>query len=157
MKLKFISRTSVYKPQNSTDLWASSRSYNYDMQRTFQPYFSNTKKNQGRAKFLHQRKPTVRSTVENTVKYIGVCNDPAAYHSVIRASPNSVVKTICNAALNVERGDIQLSPIQKKLFRNHRKEIAKLTNRRVNISTKRRLLEQRGGAFFIPALIGAAL
>ncbi len=98
-----------------------------------------------------------KSAVEHTVRYIGICNNPSAYRSVIRAAPDSVLKTICNAALNVERGGIKLSPARKTLFRQHRKKIAKLTSRRVGQSSKRRILEQRGGAFWIPALIGAAI
>lgn len=95
--------------------------------------------------------------VKRTVKYLGVCNDPTAYRSVIRVAGDPVIKTICNAALNVERGDVRLSQAQKKLFRQHRKQIGKLTSPKVGLPTKRRLLEQRGGAFFIPALIGAAI
>lgn len=97
------------------------------------------------------------STLRRTVEYLGVCNDPSAYRSVIRASTDPVVKTICNAALNVERGSIKLSPSQKTLFRQHRKQIAKLTSRRVGLDTKRRIIEQRGSGFFIPALISAAI
>lgn len=86
-----------------------------------------------------------------------MCNDPSAYRSVVRAAPDSVLKSICNAALNVERGEIKLSPSQKTLFRQHRQQIANLTSRRVGLHSKRRILEQRGGAFWIPALIGAAI
>jgi hypothetical protein len=95
--------------------------------------------------------------VERTVKYIGVCRDPAAYRSVVRAAPDSVLKAICNAALNVERGEIKLSPARKTLFRQHRQQIANLTSRRVGLASKRRILEQSGGAFWIPTLIGAAI
>jgi hypothetical protein len=95
--------------------------------------------------------------VERTVKYIGVCRDPVAYRSVVRAAPDSVLKAICNAALNVERGEIKLSPARKTLFRQHRQQIANLTSRRVGLASKRRILEQSGGAFWIPTLIGAAI
>jgi hypothetical protein len=97
------------------------------------------------------------NTVKRTVEYLGVCNNPAAYRSVVRSAPDPVIKTICNAALNVERGAINLTPFQKTLFRQHRAEIAKLTSPRVRLDTKRRVIEQRGSGFFIPALIGAAI
>lgn len=97
------------------------------------------------------------SAVKRTVKYISVCNDPTTYRSVVRSSNDSVIKTICNAALNVERGAIHLSEPQKKLFRKHRGKIAKLTSSSVGLPSKRNLIEQRGSGFFIPALIGAAL
>ena len=69
-----------------------------------------------------------------------------------------MIADICNAALNVEQGDVHLSPNQKALFRTHRKDIATLTSPRVGLARKRKLIEsQKGGFFFIPALIGAAL
>jgi hypothetical protein len=126
------------------------------MHRTFNPYFATSTK-QHRGNRNTSRKFTGKSAVKNTVKYIGVCGEPSAYRSVLRAAPDAVVKTICNAALNVERGGIQLSPSHKALFRQHRQQIAKLTSKRVGLPTKRKILEQRGGAFWIPALIGAAL
>ena len=98
-----------------------------------------------------------KAIVKRTVKYLGVCRDPTAYRGVIRGASDPVIKTICNAALNVERGGVHLSKAQKKLFSKHRKQIGRLTSPKVGLPTKRRLLEQRGGAFFIPALIGAAI
>lgn len=97
------------------------------------------------------------AVVKRTVKYLSVCNDPATYRSVVRISSDPVIKTICNAALNVERGDVRLSNPQKKLFRKHRKAIAKLTSPKVGLPSKRRILVQKGGFAFIPALIGAAI
>jgi hypothetical protein len=77
---------------------------------------------------------------------------------VIKTSPDSVIKSICNAALNVQRGDrVTLSKKQKTLFARHRAAIAALASKKVTLPRKRKALAQRGGAFFIPALIGAAL
>jgi hypothetical protein len=133
------------------------------MHRSFTPYFTtpvNSKQRKSTAKRI-QLKPSLttrgKSAIENTVRYIGVCCDPGAYRSVVRAAPDAVLKTICNAALNVERGEINLSQAQKTLFRRHKQQIARLTSRRVALPSKRRILEQRGGAFWIPALIGAAI
>jgi len=111
----------------------------------------------GKAKKTSSSKGGKSALVKRTVKYISICNDPATYKNVVRTSNDSVIKTICNAALNVERGAIRLSDAQKKLFRKHRGKIAKLTSSAVSIPSKRRLIEQRGSGFFIPALIGAAL
>ena len=41
---------------------------------------------------------------KRTVKFLSVCRDPKVVSSVLRSSPDSVIKTICNAALNVQRG-----------------------------------------------------
>ncbi len=95
---------------------------------------------------------------KRTVKFLSVCRDPKVLSSVIRASPDSVIKTICNAALNVQRGGrVSLGNSQKVLFRNHSGRIAKLVSKNLSIAQKRKLLSQKGGAFWIPALISAAL
>jgi hypothetical protein len=98
-----------------------------------------------------------RDVNRRTLDYLRVCRSPQALNSVIKSSPDSVVKTICNAALNVQRGDgFNLSNAQKKLFRDHGSQIDKLVSRRASLRAKRKVLSQRGGAFWIPALIGAA-
>jgi hypothetical protein len=95
--------------------------------------------------------------VKRTVKYLTVCNSPRAVRECVRASPDSVVKCICNAAYNVERGDVVLSPKQRALFSKHRKLIANLTSRTGSIQAKRKVLQSQKGGFLIPALIGAAV
>ena len=95
---------------------------------------------------------------KRTIKYLATCTDPRAYIAVTRAAPVGVIADICNAALNVEQGDVYLTPKQKALFRAHRDAIATLTSPRVSLARKRKLIQsQQGGFFFIPALIGAAL
>lgn len=95
---------------------------------------------------------------KRTVKYLSVCRDPKVYNSVVKSSPDSVIKSICDAALNVQRGDrISLNKKEKALFRKHHVAIGSLASKKVPLARKRKLLTQEGGAFFIPALIGAAL
>jgi hypothetical protein len=95
---------------------------------------------------------------KRTIKYLATCTDPRAYIAVTRAAPVGVIADICNAALNVEQGDVYLTPKQKALFRAHREEIAKLTSPQISLARKRKLVQsQKGGFFFIPALLGAAL
>jgi hypothetical protein len=78
---------------------------------------------------------------------------------VTRAAPIGVIHGICNPALNVQRGDVDLSPNQKALFSAHRNDIATLTSSpNVSLARKRKVIQsQTGGFFFIPALVGAAL
>ena len=99
-----------------------------------------------------------RSKVDKrTIKYLQACTDPRAYSAVVRAAPTSAIQGICNAAVNVERGDIHLTPKQKAVFRKHRKDVATLTSARTSIARKRKVIQGRkGGFFFIPALLGAA-
>jgi hypothetical protein len=98
------------------------------------------------------------NTSKRIVKYLSVCRDTKAYNAAVKAAPDGVIKTICNAALNVQRGgNIVLSKAQRALFAQHRGDIAKLVSKQASIKSKRNLIGQRGGAFWIPALIGAAI
>lgn len=97
------------------------------------------------------------TTVKRTVKYLSVCSSPRAVRECIRGAPDSVVKCICNAAYNVERGDVVLNPKHKAFFGKHRKLIAKLTSRSSSLAAKRKVLQSQKGGFLIPALIGAAI
>jgi len=100
-----------------------------------------------------------KAAVKRTVKYLAVCSNPHACRAVLSAAPNSVIKAIANAAYNVERGDVCLTPAQQDFFRTHRKSVAALTSRKVAVGQKRKLLlrSQTGGLPFLPILIGTAL
>ena len=119
------------------------------------PLFQST---DGQVLGLMQKQNGRKSLVKRTVKYLSVCSNPRAYNSVLRGAPDEVIKAICNAALNIEQGDIRLSPAQRQLFSAHRKKIAKITSRVTDIKSKRNIIQsQKGGFPFIPILIGTAL
>ena len=99
-----------------------------------------------------------KSLVKRTVKYLSVCSNPRAYNSVLKGAPDEVIKAICNAAVNIEQGDIRLSPAQRRMFSAHRKTISKITSSTVDLKRKRNLIQsQKGGYSVVPFLIGAAL
>ena len=81
------------------------------------------------------------SIVKHTLKYPMVCS-PEVFKAVIRTTQDSVIKSICNAAFNVEQGDLELSPSERKFFSTYRKQIATLTSPEMALSRKRRTLEQ---------------
>jgi hypothetical protein len=115
-----------------------------------------------RAQTAGARSPHKRNAkkivVKRTVKYLSVCDSPRAYTDVLRGASDDVIKSICNAALNVEQGDVHLTPAQRNLFSKYRKPIARLTSPSGNLRSKRALVtSQKGGFPFIPILIGTAL
>ena len=63
------------------------------------------------------KKPTA---TKRAIQLLAICKDRCVNRKIIERSPDSVIKTLCNVALNAERGDIKLSPGQKKLFGKHR-------------------------------------
>jgi len=101
-------------------------------------------------------KPSSKTT-KRTIKYLSVCNDRETLNRLVRNAPDAVIKMLCNVALNALKGDVPLSKSNKKLFRKHRQEITKLADRNVSLKAKRKLLVQRGGFAWIPAIIGAVV
>ena len=86
------------------------------------------------------------------------CKDPRVRSAILNGAPEKLVKSICNAVLNVERGDIALNKRQKQAFKKHRKVISNLTSRSYSLGQKRKFLKHKGGAFpIIPILLSTAL
>lgn len=88
---------------------------------------------------------------KRVVKYLAVCRDPQIQRLILQKSSDGVIKSISNAMLNAQQGDIHWSAAMKRKLRPHRKFISMMSSRGVPIAKKRRLLtSQRGG--FLPLL-----
>ncbi len=100
---------------------------------------------------------TKPSHLQRYIELLEVCNNPSVTRAIVKTAPDSVIKTICNAAVNCYRGDIKLSPKHKKTLKRFRKQIDKLCNKSLALKSKRKILVQKGGAIWIPLLIGSVL
>jgi hypothetical protein len=87
-----------------------------------------------------------KDTLKRTVKYLSVAPSTIIVREVLKSAPDSVIRSIANAALNAQQGDVKLDPHTKSLFRNHSKSFEILTNRNIPINNKRQHLIQKGGA-----------
>ena len=94
---------------------------------------------------------------KRTIKFLAVSKDPKINTDIIKRDPKVVIKTICNAADNVIRGNLHLTPEQKQVFKKHKKVILELRTRNIPIDKKRELIIKDGGAFWIALLVSAAL
>jgi hypothetical protein len=97
------------------------------------------------------------STVKRTVKYLAVAPNEVALRTAIKTAPDSVIKSLSDVALNAAKGNIHIPPAQKKKLARNRKAILTLTKKNVSIRRKRRILTQKGGFAWIPALVGSVL
>ena len=61
----------------------------------------------------------------------------ASEKTILTYSPDLLIKTICNAVLNVERGEVVLTKKQKCILGKHRSQISKLSWRKISIPKKR--------------------
>lgn len=98
-----------------------------------------------------------KNGLKHHLKHIADLKDPIAITTSIRKAPDSTIKAICNAALNVQKGDVHLSKTQITNLKKHRVRIYKLVNRAIPLPAKRKLLTQRGGGLLASALLAIAI
>ena len=82
----------------------------------------------------------LRLQSKRSIKFIAVCPFHNIITLIIRKSHITVVKSICNAALNAAEGDIGLSSSEKSIFHQHQPTFRFLTDRSVSLSRKREFL-----------------
>ena len=93
-----------------------------------------------------------KKSTKRAIKYLSTCPNKSIIKTIVKESPDSVIKAICNAALNAQSGDIYLSPTQKRTFKKFRKQISQLTSPSLSIANKRKVI-QVGGGFFAAILL----
>jgi hypothetical protein len=76
---------------------------------------------------------------------------PKLRKAIILNARKELLNSISECALNVLRGNVNLSACQKRKLRKHKAILRKVTARHVPLASKRRMILQRGG-FLIPLL-----
>lgn len=78
--------------------------------------------------------------------------------AILRSADCALVRCICECALNVLRGNVQLSPLQKQRLRQHAAKLRRLVDKRGGggWEGKRRLIVKHSAAY-LRALLGACL
>ena len=88
--------------------------------------------------------------VKRYIIFLSISSDTEVVRIVLQKSSDSVIRAICNAALNARVDDVRIPPHLKHIFAKYHKHIHRLTDRRCRLVKKRRLLVQRGG---VPPII----
>ena len=79
---------------------------------------------------------------------------PSMCKAMVKSADAGLVRCLCECALNILKGNVPLSTLQKRRLARHKKELRCIANRKTSIATKKKVL-QRGG--FIAALAGPIL
>lgn len=114
-------------------------------------------------KFLKRKQPSTAAcsskVAKRYLKFLAVCNNPKTASVVLRNSPDTVIKRICDAALNAANGPIPIPDHTKQQFQSKRALFNELIDPHVPIVRKRRhLSSQKGGALpLIPILLSTVL
>ena len=91
------------------------------------------RKNASTLKLLQKAKPSLRKAI------------------LTKASPE-LIRCICDCTLNVLHRNIDITPRCKRQLSRHKSSLRKLTDKKVSIKTKRKILQQGG---FLPLILSA--
>ena len=110
-------------------------------------------------KYKRMSKPAGPSikVVKRYLKFLQIAKNPQTIKSVLKNCPDRVVKGICNVALNASKGEVHLTPKQKKVLARHRQVISNLIDRNKSVKSKRAIINQKGNGIFLPLLISAVV
>ena len=95
--------------------------------------------------------------VKRYIKFLSLSFDTEVVLIVLQKALDSVIRAICNAALNAREGDVRIPPHVKHIFAKYHQHIHRFTVRRCPLVEKRRLLVQRGGVLPIIAYLIATV
>ncbi|KAF0143322.1 MAG: hypothetical protein FD143_3440 [Ignavibacteria bacterium] len=101
-----------------------------------------------------------KATLKKTIKFLSVCQNPRVFSHIIAKSPDSLVKSICNAAINAAQGEVALKKKAKKVLSAHRPFVQNLIKKGESVQKKKRILCQNGGsisAIVLPPLLRSVL
>lgn len=73
--------------------------------------------------------------------------------ALLQQADAKLVRRICECALNVLIGNVPLDKREKARLRRHAGTLRKLAEPRVSLSKKKKIILQRGGGGFLPALL----
>lgn len=80
---------------------------------------------------------------------------PEQRRAILCGASDSLIAAIAEIALNTLRGNVPLKPEQFKALKKKKTFIRQLSNKKLSLKKKKRLIEQSGG--FIGPLLGFAI
>jgi hypothetical protein len=95
---------------------------------------------------MRKKSERQKKVLKRTVKYLAVAPNSAIVREVLSSAPDAVIRSIANAALNAQQGDVKLDPNSKALFRKYSRSFDILSDRNISVKNKRKHLLQKGGA-----------
>ena len=101
-----------------------------------------------------------RVAVKKTLKFLSVCQNPRIVSHIISTSPDTLFKSICNAAITAAQGEVVFKKKAKRVLSANRHFIQNLIKKGDSVKKKKRILCQSGGsiaAAVLPSLLSSVL
>lgn len=95
--------------------------------------------------------------LKKNVPYLHVLarGSPTQRQGVLKGANTDLVKCLCECALNILKGNVPLSAAHKRKLKTQKKSLRLLSNKKVSIVRKKKLINQKGG--FISAIAAPVL
>ena len=77
---------------------------------------------------------------------------PLQRKALLKTANKGLIDAVCECIVNIVRGNIKLSASDKRTLSKHKHKLRKLSDRRTDYRTRKKILNQRGG-FFLPLLM----
>lgn len=101
---------------------------------------------------------TMSRNVRNNIEMLQalIKMNPKQRVNVLKDADSGLIIAICECALNTLKGNVPLTPAQKKKLSRFRRLLHALVERPAQWKNKRKILVQKGGAI-LPILLGAVV
>lgn len=90
------------------------------------------------------------------VEYLKILGKSRKKVAILKDCPNSLIKSVCECVLNLLSGNIPITGLQKKKLVPYKRTLRRLSDKKVPLFKKRRILIQKGEGF-LSILIPAAV
>jgi hypothetical protein len=79
---------------------------------------------------------------------------PGVASAIIKGAPPDLITTLCECSLNVLKGNVRMSPAQKRKLARHKINLRTLAQRRCSAKKRKQILQKGGflGALLKPVL-----
>lgn len=82
---------------------------------------------------------------------------PKERKALLKVCENRRIRSVCECAYNVLRGNVRLSDKSKRSLRKHKEALRRLVKRGEGWTKKRKYLVQKGGGILLPLLLSTVL
>lgn len=80
--------------------------------------------------------------------------NPSAVKAIIKTASPDLIRTLCECSHNVLKGNVRLTPHQKRKLSRHKHNLRALVKKKGTVKRRKQILQQGG---FIGALLGPVL
>ena len=90
------------------------------------------------------------------LKVLNGCKCPKQKSQLVNCCNKDQIGAICECADNLLRGNVPLTPQQKKRLRKHKTTIRKLASKKIRWKRKKKFIMQKGGGL-LTTILGVAV